>query len=649
MDFKKDYYQILEVSRKASKEEIKASYRKLAKRYHPDKNPGDAAVEEKFKDINEAHEVLNNDITRHVYDEYKTQIEKLELENQKGSTINKENKKTYYRTEVINKEKRIYIRGKVVVKFWGEQLEEDSVVHQREVNFKIHPTDVRVTIADTNIHPINEIPSEYQKSFKESELFKTAINQPVKCTIITATGEEHYSLELYDIRIKDPRITNVTKHDGQSLGTLEGDLYGYTLEIEEEQIQVPVTECFGPTGKIESKQEGGFTFIRKEYYYKDCSTYWASWERVLTPGPDVTRGGKRTKGGGSVVQANELKGCFQWWWLPLLILLILVFPKFFLGLLVLFAIGLVFSFLGRIFSILGRILPWLFLFLFALIVLGAIRSCSRGVSPYIKHDTPSYDTLATTINPVKMPSQTNPSDTAQREDTLINHFIRWKDYDSSMYETNLAISTADLRSSSFEHDNYSGYGINSLAPVYSYLSSVDGNKLGRIYNAFDSIRMEKNLDEIQFAKMMVTCIQSVPFYLVVDRSCNDSYDDEYVQNYLATCTKDCCIGFEKYGVRSPVEFMSDLKGDCDTRSLLLYTILKHYKYNVALLTSNYYKHAVIAVNFKNYSEDGGLAMNIHDRNYYLWETTSAGFNIGILPNDLQNLNYWDIALLNENN
>ena len=55
---KRDYYEVLGVSKDADAKEIKKAYRKLAMKYHPDKNPGDKAAEEKFKEINEAYEVL---------------------------------------------------------------------------------------------------------------------------------------------------------------------------------------------------------------------------------------------------------------------------------------------------------------------------------------------------------------------------------------------------------------------------------------------------------------------------------------------------------------------------------------------------------------------------------------------------------------
>lgn len=65
----KDYYKVLGVDRKASADDIKRTYRKLAMKYHPDKNPGDKAAEEKFKDINEAYEVLSDPKKRARYDE----------------------------------------------------------------------------------------------------------------------------------------------------------------------------------------------------------------------------------------------------------------------------------------------------------------------------------------------------------------------------------------------------------------------------------------------------------------------------------------------------------------------------------------------------------------------------------------------------
>ncbi len=65
-----DYYKTLGVSRSASDKEIKSAFRKLARQYHPDVNPGDEAAEQRFKEINEAHEVLGDKDSRKKYDKY---------------------------------------------------------------------------------------------------------------------------------------------------------------------------------------------------------------------------------------------------------------------------------------------------------------------------------------------------------------------------------------------------------------------------------------------------------------------------------------------------------------------------------------------------------------------------------------------------
>src|SRR5690349_18361367 len=68
----RDYYEILGVKRNASEEEIKSAYRKLAMKYHPDRNPGDKQAEQKFKEVQEAYDVLSDKTKRSNYDRFGT-------------------------------------------------------------------------------------------------------------------------------------------------------------------------------------------------------------------------------------------------------------------------------------------------------------------------------------------------------------------------------------------------------------------------------------------------------------------------------------------------------------------------------------------------------------------------------------------------
>lgn len=81
----KNYYEVLGVSRTASKETIKAEFKKLARKYHPDLNPGNKEAEENFKKINEAYGILNNEELRNKYDK--------QLNNQYETTTNNKNVK----------------------------------------------------------------------------------------------------------------------------------------------------------------------------------------------------------------------------------------------------------------------------------------------------------------------------------------------------------------------------------------------------------------------------------------------------------------------------------------------------------------------------------------------------------------------------
>jgi molecular chaperone DnaJ len=83
---REDYYKTLGVKRTATADEIRKAYRRLARKYHPDVNPGDKSAEEKFKQISEAYDILSDQKKRDVYDKYGTYSETIRDASQRGPT-----------------------------------------------------------------------------------------------------------------------------------------------------------------------------------------------------------------------------------------------------------------------------------------------------------------------------------------------------------------------------------------------------------------------------------------------------------------------------------------------------------------------------------------------------------------------------------
>lgn len=664
MDIRKDYYSILGVPKIASREEIRAAYRKLMFQYHPDRNPGDTNAEERVKEINEANDVLSNDLARSSYDALRKEVERLAAAKtaaEEREHVSDKNKTTKTRTYTFKREHKVYLRGRLFIKYQAPQvppLGSYSATHQTD--YLIEPVDVWVEINASDIHKQPEdVPADYQRVYRESDLLRVAIPQPVRCIIYDESGDKsQYSLKLRDIRIVSPVITHAQKEENYSFGTLEADVYAHVVQEEELKEEVSETECFGETGRYDFKEENGKRFFRKEHYNRDCSTYWEPWKEVYSPPPPKPPRKVRTPVSGQLYDGCST-GCSSTILTLVSVLFlggfILFMAPYLLYLLVGAAVlgGLLFglSFLGRLFSnrggrTVGSWLSWLILVGFLLNAFFGRRTLSPTPIP-----RPSYDSLSVAETPV----ETSPEDSSGvvGKDTLKSHFIRWRDYHDTAYEVRLSVRLSDIRNSLSEHNNMNR-AVNSpsdISEVYSVLAAGDSGRLATVYAAFDSLRIRHRLNESRFAEAIVSCIQSVPYYLILDGQCDASEypDDAFIATYLAACHAECCMGGVPYGVRSPVEMLSDLKGDCDTRALLLYAVLKHFGYDVALLTSSKYKHALIGVYYKESPQPVGTSILINRQPYFLWETTSKGFTIGDVPTEISDPTEWQVSLLSNSN
>ena len=147
----------------------------------------------------------------------------------------------------------------------------------------------------------------------------------------------------------------------------------------------------------------------------------------------------------------------------------------------------------------------------------------------------------------------------------------------------------------------------------------------------DSIRVLADREEIKTEGMIYTAvslIQDIPYnYILPDDSCSIHTDFP-------------CVPLQRYGVLSPIEFLYTLSGDCDTRTVLLFTLLKKLGFDPIIVNSAQYRHSMLAVDV---ASEGDYFIH-KGRKFYFWETTNTGWLPGMLPPDMNNTDYWTILL-----
>ena len=231
-----------------------------------------------------------------------------------------------------------------------------------------------------------------------------------------------------------------------------------------------------------------------------------------------------------------------------------------------------------------------------------------------------------------------------KENTSIDyiHFVEWEDFKDTKYSTYLKVNSDYVN-----HENYVKKSFPELRSKQDYdgllskLHKESEESLYFIYKSLDSIKAKNNISFEKFPNVIVSMVQSIPYYAILDNSCNPyDYQDQSIRELLQ---KEPCQGYIKHGIKSPAEFLKDLKADCDSRTLLLYTLLKHYGYDVAIFGSEYYKHSLLGINLPRDTEN--LTFKVHnEKRYFLWETTNIGFEMGKISNTMRNTNYWSINL-----
>lgn len=227
--------------------------------------------------------------------------------------------------------------------------------------------------------------------------------------------------------------------------------------------------------------------------------------------------------------------------------------------------------------------------------------------------------------------------------TLLSHNRSWSDNYGRGYQSVFSIREYDYYQSRKNYNDIKDQGKSiTWGQLYQHLSDTNTPSLDLILKELKHIKNSNQLNQYEFAEMVVTFVQDIPYSFVFEEVCMepDDYDDTAISSILKKCS-ECCIGNMPFGVQNPTGFMGNLKGDCDTRTVLIYALLSYFNYDVAILNSDYYRHSILGLNIPA----KGVYKPYKGRRYYLWETTNKFYTLGNLPKNVNNINHWNFVLI----
>ena len=230
----------------------------------------------------------------------------------------------------------------------------------------------------------------------------------------------------------------------------------------------------------------------------------------------------------------------------------------------------------------------------------------------------------------------NPDNGPQSIASNIGWKSRWYDYDYNSYTGTTRVRNADVLSSTIHKKLINA---SSWADLYRGMYINDKTKLDLVYPMLDRIWNNNNLTRREFIDIVVSFVQHIDYNVVSMEDCQTAYRNNNTTRELIDSGVEC-DGNIYAGVYSPLEFMAKFKGDCDSRTVFLYTVLKRYNYDVVILDSDLYAHSMIGVNISS----SGKYKYYNGKRYYFWETTNEGWRLGMLPPSSSNINYWNAIL-----
>ena len=264
-----------------------------------------------------------------------------------------------------------------------------------------------------------------------------------------------------------------------------------------------------------------------------------------------------------------------------------------------------------------------------------------------KYFDPRKEEGRATIEP-PVPIEVTDKDGNKKIDSLFHHEVHWDDFSQRSYLGEYSTTLSQYEQSNRMHNALAG--VEARGDVRTYWTSIyqslarnDQAKLDSIVDYFQTQRDSLRLNPTETAEAVVTFIQEIPYYLLHDGTCEEamSQGNDFMNEYHAE-GRPCLAGVVA-GLQSPYEFVHNLKGDCDTRSVLCHTILTRLGIPSSVWVSEAYGHSIIGIGVAG---SGNNYKTVDGQRHFATELTAKGFRVGMISPDHTDMDNWLITLTN---
>ena len=263
---------------------------------------------------------------------------------------------------------------------------------------------------------------------------------------------------------------------------------------------------------------------------------------------------------------------------------------------------------------------------------------------FVKSELKPQKTEEGSIKQFPPVEDTNNPDPSVR-DFLNKKQLDWWDFLNKSYSITYATSSVNYRKSTENRVKSTAISTNDetqyYSAIYEKLNNFDQKFLDSFYAQIRAQKKQKKLTLPQTAEMVVTMIQEIPYVLVHDMSCEKvvaNSENDFIKEYHEE--KKPCLPNISAGVQSPYEFAHNLKGDCDTRALLGFSILKKLNIPTSIWISTVYGHSVLGIGLPT---QGSNFKTLNGVKHYAVELTAKGYRLGMIAPEHRNMNNWIIS------